>query len=204
MDTCRFAASVWALKKNLDNHICWSNKDYYVHKLQQTCFCNINNLHKGLCNLRLSLGAASAGHFAGRWSSACAPLLHFSSKGLTSVFSFTSPVNGLHIFFLLDLSFHFLKLMLHCVSNSYVCFRLRFHLPWLTCSPRGLSLTVNLLAQITSWTHQINPTDLFSFSLVPSVHHPVTLLSDCRGNAAHPQQVYWWNFTQWGKEWNHL
>lgn len=164
MDTCRFAASVSALKKNLDNHICWSNKDYYVHKLQQTCFCNINNLHKGLCNLRLSLGAASAGHFGAGEAELGAALSHFT--GWRAHQSFL-----LHIlsewptffFFLLDLSLHFLKLMLSCFSNSYAYLHLRFHLPWFACSPWGSSLTVNLLAQITSWTHQTSPTDLGFF-----------------------------------------
>lgn len=166
MDTCRFDASVSALKKNLDNHICWSNKDYYVHKLQQTCFCNINNLHKGLCNLRLSLGATSAGHFGGRWSSACAALLHLTEWRAHQCILFHIPSEWpTYFFFLLDLSLHFLKLMLSCFSNSYEYFHLRFHLPWFTCSPWGLSLTVNLLAQITSWTHQANPTDLFFFFL---------------------------------------
>lgn len=92
-------------------------------------------------------------------------VLHSSlSEGLTSASYCTSPVNGLYFFFLLDLSLHFLKLMLSCFSNSYAYFHLRFHLPWFMCSPWGLSLTVNLLAQITSWTHQTNPTDLVFFS----------------------------------------
>jgi len=53
MQVCCFRS---ALKKNLYNHICWSNKGYYVqtvlssksgpYKLQQTCFCNINNLRR--------------------------------------------------------------------------------------------------------------------------------------------------------------
>lgn len=158
MDTCRFAASVSALKKNLDNHICWSNKDYYVHKLQQTCFCNINNLHKGLCNLRLSLGAASTGHFGAGEAELGAALSHFTGwRAHQSLLLHILSEWPTFFFFLLDLSLHFLKLMLSCFSNSYAYLHLRFHLPWFACSPWGSSLTVNLLAQITSWTYQTNP-----------------------------------------------
>lgn len=72
------------------------------------------------------------------------------SNWLISAFYFISPANGLPIFFLLDVSPHFLKLMLTCFSNSYARFHLRFHLPWFTCSPWGLSLNVNWLAKISS------------------------------------------------------
>lgn len=170
LGTCRFAASVSALKKNLYNHICWSNKGYYVRtlllsksgrcKLQQTCFCNINNLHKGLCNLIESLWEQPALDTS-EAGERVLTLHSVRNSGLISAFYFISPVNGLPVFFLLDLSPHFLKLMLVCFSNSYACFNLRFHLPWFTCRPWGLRLGVNRLAQITSWTHQSNPTDLF-------------------------------------------
>lgn len=159
LDTCRFAASVSALKKNLYNHICWSNKEYYVQtllssksgpcKLQQTCFCNINNLRKGLCNLidcfweQPVLDTSEAGERALRLHSVW-------NNGLIGAFYFISSVNALPIFFLLGLSLHFLKLMLTCLSNFYACFHLRFHLPWFTCGPWGLGLNVNQLAQITS------------------------------------------------------
>lgn len=80
---------------------------------------------------------------------------------LPSAFYLLPPVNGLPVFFLLVLSPHFLKLMLTCFSNSYLWFHLRFHLLWFTWSPWGLSLDIKWLVQITSWTHQSNPTDLF-------------------------------------------
>lgn len=84
-------------------------------------------------------------------------------------------------------------------------FHLRFHLPGFTCSPWGLSINVNRLAQITSSTHQSDPTVSFLSSCsLSSVPHPVTILSDYHSNAVRPQQVYWWNFIQQGKEWGHF
>lgn len=117
------------------NHICWSNKGYYVQtllpsrsgpcKLQQTCFCDINNLCKGLCTLIGSLweqpvlGTSEAGERV-------LVLCSVWSDGLVSAFYFISPVNDPPIFFLLSLSPHFLKLVLICCSNSYACFYINF------------------------------------------------------------------------------
>lgn len=116
--TCRFAASVSALKNHLYNHICWSNKG--PCKFQQTCFCNINNPHKGLCSLINCLWEQSVLDTSEAGKRVL--ILHsvWNNK-LIGAFYFTFPVNGLPIFFLLGLFPHFLKLVLTCPLFKFLC-----------------------------------------------------------------------------------
>lgn len=195
LGTCRFAASLLALKKNLHNHICWSNEGYYVGalllsksgpcKLQETSFCHINNLCYGLGNLIDRLWEQPV---LGTWKAGERVLMLHSvwNNWLFVAFYFIFPVNVLTSSFLLDFPLHFSKLMPACFSNSYACFHLRFHLPRFTCRPRGLSLNVNQLAQITSWTHQSNPTELFLSSCSLSLQCITLLLYWVTASETHP------------------
>lgn len=111
-------------------------------------------------------------------------------------------------YLILPLKF-FSKLMLTCISNSCVCFHLRFHLPWFTCSPWGLTLNINQLAQTISWTQSI-PLSCFClpayflFNTSPCYCIEWLPQKQILWFCDHVQHMYWWHFIQLGKEWSHL
>lgn len=106
-------------------------------------------------------------------------------------------------YLILPLNF-FSKLMPTCISNSYGRFHLRFHLPWLTCSPWGLILNVNQLAQIISWTHQSNPMELFLPSCLLPLQCITLLLYWVTATKHRPCAAHELCFIHLGKEWSRL
>lgn len=98
----------------------------------------------------------------------------------------------------------FSKLMPTCISNSYGRFHLRLHLPWFTCSPWGLTLNVNQLAQIISWTQQPIPLSCFCFPAYSLFNASPCYYIEWLPQKHRPRAAHKLCFIHLGKEWSHL